>query len=71
MSKSLTFDQVVEAADRLTLEEQETLADLLRRRSAESRRGQLVRDARHARREYVLGKAKPTTPGELMREIRR
>jgi uncharacterized membrane protein len=65
----MTFEQLVEAADRLTPDEQETLAELLRRRSIETRRRQILKEVRQARREHAAGKAKPSTVEELMREI--
>jgi CHASE3 domain sensor protein len=71
MGRSLTFAQVVEAADRLTLDEQETLADLLRNRAIASRRRQLAKEVRDAKREHASGKTKPVTAEQLMREIRR
>jgi hypothetical protein len=59
----------VEAADRLTEEEQETLIELLNRRLADRRRAQLVRDIQEAQREFESGALRPTTPNEIMKEI--
>ena len=64
-----SFHVVVEAADRLTEEEQETLIELLNRRLANRRRAQLVTDIQEAQREFESGVLRPTTPGEIMKEI--
>jgi PAS domain-containing protein len=63
------FGEVLEAADRLTLEEQEELMDVLSRRIAERRRDQLARDVRSARSELRKKHCRPPTPDELMTEI--
>jgi hypothetical protein len=63
------FHVVVEAADRLTVEEQETLVALLNRRLADRRRTELAADIREAQREFECGALRPTTPDEIMREI--
>jgi len=55
--------------DRLTLEEQEDLAAILRRRLAERGRKQLAQDVHEARQEFAAGGCRPLTPGELMDEI--
>jgi hypothetical protein len=63
------FHVVVEAADRLTLEEQETLVTVLNRRLADRRRAELARDIREAQREFERGTLRPTSPDEIMKEI--
>lgn len=69
MAEVLGFGEILEAADRLSEEEQETLLDVLQKRLAERRRGEIVEEVREARAEYERGDAHPTTPDELMREI--
>ena len=64
-----SFHVVVDAADRLTTEEQETLIELLNRRLANRRRTELVQDIREAQREFDSGALRPTTPDEIMKEI--
>jgi hypothetical protein len=66
---SPTFHVVVEAADSLTQEEQETLIELLNRRLAGRRRAQLVGDVKEAQREVESGALRPTTADEIMKEI--
>ena len=66
------FDKVLEAADKLTLDEQdeqEALVEIVRRRVAQKRRVQLVREIRSARREFQSGRSRAVSPDELMREI--
>jgi len=69
MENVTTFGQVLEAADQLSLDEQETLADILRRRIIERRRQQLAVEIREAREEYKTGDCQTATPDELMAEI--
>jgi hypothetical protein len=59
----------VEAAGRLTEEEQETLIELLNRRLADRRRAELVKDIEEAQREFERGTLRPTTTDEIMKEI--
>ena len=65
-----SFHVVVEAADRLTEEPQETLIELLNRRLADRRRAELVKDIEEAQREFERGTQRSTTPDEIMKEIR-
>ena len=69
MESVMTFGEVLEAADQLSLDEQETLADLLHRRTIERRRQQLALEMAEARQEYEAGDCQPVTPDELMAEI--
>lgn len=69
MDTMLTLGEVLEAADRLSPEEQETLVDILKRRTIESRRQELAAEVQSARREYMAGSSEPVTPDELMEEI--
>ena len=64
-----SFHIVVEAADRLTEEEQETLIEVLNRRLADRRRAELVTDIHEAQRESEGGALRPTAPHEIMKEI--
>jgi hypothetical protein len=63
------FHAVVEAADHLTLEEQETLVEVLNRRLADRRRAELVKDVEEAQRQFERGEIRPATPDEIMNEI--
>ena len=65
-----SFATTLDAADRLTLEEQEELADTLRRRIAEKRRAELVAAVKESRTEFARGDCKPVSVGAIMQRIR-
>lgn len=69
MGNALAFGEVLEAANQLSLEEQETLTDILKRRIIERRRLELAEEVQAARQEYEAGSCEPVTPDELMEEI--
>ena len=69
MRASSTFGDILEAAERLSLEERESLAEVLRNRTIEERRAGLKRDIAAAKREYAAGKCKPATVSQIMQEI--
>ena len=52
MEKVATFAELLEAADELPLDDQESLAEILHRRVIERRREELAREALEARQEY-------------------
>jgi hypothetical protein len=69
MQESTPFADVLDAAGKLTLPEQEQLIDVLHRRTIEQRRAQIVEDVRDAEREFAAGGCRPASPAELMKEI--
>ena len=69
MSKVLPFGEVLEAADRLSQDEQEELIAILHRRLAQFARQRLASEIKEARQEFAEGRCVPTTPDQLMREI--
>ena len=69
MAKLLPFAEVLDAADHLSLDEQEELIAILHRRLAQAARQRLAAEIREARQEFSEGRSLPATPGELMREI--
>ena len=69
MDSVLPFGEVLDAAVQLSLEEQETLADILKRRIIERRRQELAAEVRSARQEYKAGSCKAVAPDELGAEI--
>ena len=69
MTSLTPFGEVLEAADRLSLDEQEELIAILHRRLAQAARQRLVADVQEARQEFAEGRCSPATPDELMREI--
>ena len=68
-AKDKSFGEILEAADKLSLEEQEALIDVLSRRTADRRRDLLGRDIRNARKELKDGRAKPAAPDDILSEI--
>ncbi len=69
MENMMTFGEVLEATDKLSLEEQETLVNTLHRRTIERRREELAKDIQDARQEFTDGHCPVATPSELVREI--
>ncbi|MFQ5865752.1 MAG: hypothetical protein ACE5IW_11045 [bacterium] len=69
MGNTISFGQVLEAADKLSLEEQETLIGILHRRMIERRREELAQDIKEAQKEFREGKCKPVTVDQLMKEM--
>jgi len=69
MEQVLPFGEVLEAIDKLPLEDQETLIEILHRRKAERGRKVLAADIQEARKEFAAGLCRSTTPDELMKEI--
>ena len=65
-----TYATTLEAADRLTIEEQEELAATLRRRIAEKRRAEVVAGVLESRRAFARGKCKPASVAAIMRRVR-
>lgn len=65
-----TFSDVVEAADELSIDEQETLVEILRRRIAKRNRDALVRDVTEAHTELASGRARTTSVADIMDEVR-
>jgi hypothetical protein len=69
MPQNLRFDEVLDAADQLSLDEQQELVAILNRRLAQANRQQLALDVQEARKEFAEGKCVPAAPDEIMREI--
>ena len=69
MARALSFGEVLETVGRLSLEDQETLVHIIRRRVVEQRRAELTKDIREAREALEAGDVRPVTSDELMGEI--
>jgi hypothetical protein len=69
MSQAIPFGEVLEAADQLSLDEQEELAAILQRRLAQAARHRVAAEIQEARQEFAAGQCVPATPDELMQEI--
>ena len=64
-----TFGQVLESAESLPLEEQESLVSILQRRVAEQRRAELVEAVREARREFKAGGCRVASAKAIVRGL--
>jgi hypothetical protein len=64
-----TFSEVLQAADKLSLDEKETLIDILKKRLIDHRRAELIKEVQNAEQEYQNGQCRPATPSEIMKEI--
>jgi hypothetical protein len=69
MSQVITFADVVEAADRLSSDEQLELIAILKHRLAEEGRARVLRDVAESEAEFARGECRPVTVDELMREV--
>ena len=69
MEKQTTFAEVLDAADGLSIDEQETLVEILHRRITQLRRTELAEEVAAARQEFNRGGSRPVQPDELIREI--
>ncbi len=69
MGRTLSLDEVLETVERLSLEDQEALLNIVRRRIIEQRRTELAKDMREAQTEFQAGNTRLVSPDELMREI--
>jgi hypothetical protein len=64
-----TFSDIVDAADNLSVDEQQVLLEILSRRLADRNRAELVRDVQEARAEFAAGRARPASVKEIMDEV--
>jgi hypothetical protein len=64
-----TFDEVLESADELPLDQKVSLVSVLRHRVAEERRADLVRAVNEARREFRSGRCRSATPAQIMKKL--
>ena len=69
MEQTMPFGEVLDAIDKLSQEEQETLLDIVQRRIAERSRKMLAMEIQEARQEFAEGRCRQATADELMKEI--
>ncbi|MDP8228508.1 MAG: hypothetical protein P9M15_03550 [Candidatus Electryoneaceae bacterium] len=65
----MTFNNLLEAIDNLSLDEQETLAEVLHRRLIDQKRTMLAKDIQDTRQEFREGRCQSASPDEIMTEI--
>lgn len=69
MIQPLPFGEVLEAVDHLSLEEQQTLVEIVRRRVVEQGRKRLAAEIQEANQEFAEGRCRQVTADELMNEV--
>lgn len=67
MLLQLSFSQVLENIDQLSLDEQESLLKILQSRFTESRREQLAQEIQRVRLEFEQGLCQPVTSDDLIK----
>ena len=65
-----TFAEIVDSADALSNDEQQTLIDILQARLRERRREELLKGIQEAEAEFSEGKIQPASVDEIMKRIR-
>lgn len=65
----MTFDEVLDAVERLSDDEKRDLLGILRSRLAASGRLRVIADVAESQAEFERGECKVTTPEELMEEL--
>jgi hypothetical protein len=63
------FSEILDAADQLPIDAQQTLVEILQRRIAERGRVDIVRDVQDARAEHAADAAPPASVREIMDEV--
>ena len=69
MKNMTSFGEVLEAADKMSLEDQETLVNILNRRMIDRRRAELAKDIKDANQEFQKDCCRLITPSEIVQEI--
>ena len=69
MEQAIPFREVLEAIETLSLEEQETLVDIVNRRLLERARHRLASEIEESRVEFAQNRCQAVTAESLMEEI--
>ncbi len=64
-----TFAEVLETIEGFSIDEKETLVDILQHRLAEYRRNQLLKDIKDSEKEFEQDLCKPMSVDEFMKEV--
>jgi hypothetical protein len=64
-----TFAELLDSADALPVEEQESLLEVLQHRLAERRREALAEAVKLARQEFKEGRCRPATSKQILKRI--
>jgi len=70
MQNSRSFANILDEVDRLPIEDQDVLKDILSRRIVERRRDQIAGEIKEARAEYEAGRCQSVSVDDLMKEIK-
>ncbi len=65
----MRFGEILDAAEQLSIEEQQTLVEVLSRRVVEQRREELALEVQRARQEHQAGHCPPATPEEIVKTL--
>ncbi|NET59549.1 MAG: hypothetical protein F6K47_26405 [Symploca sp. SIO2E6] len=69
MIKAASFDEILSMIDTLSLEEQDALLDIVRRRQVEQRRREMAKIIAQAKDEYQAGQVFRGTVDEIITEL--
>jgi hypothetical protein len=69
METPLSFGEILDAADKLSLDDQVELIRVLRHRVAEHRRDLLAEEIEQARREFKVGQCQPMPPADILKAV--
>lgn len=64
-----TFAEVLETIEEFSIDEKETLIDILQQRLRENKRQRVIKSVKEARREFENGELKPASAEDIMKEI--
>jgi hypothetical protein len=64
-----TFSDVLETIEEFSIDEKETLIDILQRRLQDAKRERIVNSVNESRREFESGEMKSASADEIMNEI--
>jgi hypothetical protein len=65
----ITFAEVLETIENFTVDEKETLIDILQHRLIENKRQKIVKSVKESRRDFEKGNLKPVSVDDIMNEI--
>ena len=69
MKQTTVFDQVLDAADALPVQQQEDLVRILQSRVLDQKREALAQSVREARAEYARGEVNKGSVADLMKDL--
>jgi hypothetical protein len=64
-----TFSDVLDTIEDFSIDEKETLVDILQHRLQEAKRQRIIKSVEESRREFEKGELKSASVDEIMREI--